>query len=216
MSFDGNKYRAGDYTLPTYYHPGAAFQSQAVANCLKNSYFAAQQNSRLVMQCVYPQTVGLPFATQENFTVYNNNWTKIAHCEVFLPLGITHLVCSANYAALSTEGGEVGHKIVATNATSETLENTHTVPIPSSASIGGVFGNRPGLANQNLADFQPMGTSGVELELEKAGSASITLGGLFTIDVYANAFYYDDFLEVNRAQYYRPFFVCVWTETRAE
>lgn len=222
MSFDGNKYRAADYTLPTYYHPGAAFQSQAVANCLKNSYFAAQQNSRLILQAVFPINLKLLNSTQAEFMVNASAVVEICKGHIFIPEKVTHLCASINYAAMSKEGGQVAHKLKITNASAETLNERKDDFLPSGtatappASTYSALGFPPGLANQNLADFQPMGTSSVEVELEKAGSASITLGQLCTIEVSAFAYFHQSYLGTNAAQYYRPFFASVWTETRAE
>ncbi len=222
MSFVGNIYRAADYTLPTYYHPGAAFQSQAVANCLKNSYFAAQQNSRLILQAVFPINLKLISSTQAEFMVNASAMVEICKGHVFIPEKVTHLCASINYAAMSKEGGQVAHKLKITNASAETLDERKDDFLPSGtatappASTYSALGFPPGLANQNLADFQPMGSSSVEVELEKSGVAAITLGQLCTIEVSAFAYFYRSYLGTDAAQYYRPFFVSVWTETRAE
>jgi len=222
MSFDGLKYKSAAYTLPTYYHPGAPFQSQAVANCLQNSYFAAQQNGRLVLQAVFPLPVGLPYASQDDLVVQNTAGVIIAKGYAFIPENITHLCASINFAAMSVDGGEVDHKLKITNASAATLSTTQTDDIPAGgasrppANTYSALGYPPGLANQNFADLQPTATSSVNIELEKSGTPSITLGNLCTIEVYGHAYFFRTYLGTNAAQFYRPHFISVWTETRAE
>jgi hypothetical protein len=224
MSFDGLKYKSAAYTLPTYYHPGAPFQSQAVANCLQNSYFAGQQNARLVLQAVFPSPVGLPYANQEDLVVHNGSDVLIAEGYAFLPENITHLCAAINYGAISMDGGKIDHKLKITNASAATLSTTQTDVIPSlgasrpPANTYSALGWPPGLATHSsgAARAQPTATSSVNIELEKSGTPSIALGQVCTIEVYGHAYFIRPGSGTRDAEFYRPHFISVWTETRAE
>ena len=226
MSFDGKKYNSARYTLPTYYHPHAAFQSQAVANCLQNAYFAAQQNSRLVLQAVFPATIALNYVTQEEFSVSSTALVQIAKGYAFIPDKVTHVTASINYAALSVEGGKVDHKLTVTNSVTPTpgaVTQTKSDPIPpgipgrSASPSNNVLGYPPGLANQNLSDFQPVSTSTVSVRIEKAdGGVNLPVNQLCTIEVFGHAYFFREYLGTNTAQWYRPHFVSVYLETRAQ
>jgi len=225
MAFDGKKYTEASNTLPVYYHAGAPFQGPAVSNCLQNAYYAGQQSSRLVLQQSWPVNMKRVLDNQTEYTLQTNALVTIARNWAHIPENITHLVCSTVYAAMAMQPGTVQHQLTITNAASASLtaEKSTTlsgVTVNSGVPLGGRPGignaaQRAGAMNPNIIDFQPLSRSSVEIKIEKDGAALIALDQICDIKLEARA-YSTNSAGAKIAEFYRPHFVSVFWEVRAE
>lgn len=224
MAFDGKKYTEAANTLPVYYHAGAPFQGPAVSNCLQNAYYAGQQSSRLVLQQSWPVNMKRVLDNQTEYTLQSNALVTIARNWAHIPENVTHLVCSTVYAAMAMQPGTVEHQLTITNAASASLTAEKSTALSGVIVNSGRTAGRPTLGNAaqrvqamnaNFIDFQPLLRSSVEIEIEKGGAALIALDQLCEIRIKARA-YSTDSAGAKIAEFYRPHFVSVFWEVRAE
>jgi len=181
MPFDGVKYRDASYTLPTYYHPKAAFQAQALSNCLRNSYFAAGHNSRLILQQVYGTNFEDLQANDERVTVRSMTDRAIAKGRAFIPLNVTHCRAAVSFSALALGMSSANFLIECVPDTQgggkPSAVGSSEVEIESNVSGGWHFN-----AAQEIGDITPARAVTVQADLSE-----IELGQACTITVSVNA-----------------------------
>jgi len=145
----------------------------------------------------------------------------IAKGYALIPEGVTDVCASVVFGAMSSRAGSVDHKIVVTNTTepAKAQTATSTSPISRTATSPRLtysnLGYPPILANVNLIDYQPVDVASVSVVIESAGVPAFQLDELCTVELYAHA-YHLDAASNHQAESYRPHFVSLYWEIRAE
>ena len=218
MAFDGKKYDGVEYTLPSNYAPDSPFQSEGISNCLTNSYFAAQQNSRLVLQQVYGSNMNLAPSDQKNYTITSVAGQTIAKGYAYIPSSVTHLVATVVFSAGNTD--TLRHILRITPDVGTVLEITQRManPITGASPVSShlPLGFSPASANYNYFGQMKRSQEALEVVLEINGVPKTTLDQRCMIELEASCYSIDPSATVYPAGFYRPFFVSIFLEVRAD